>query len=1002
MTEHRIIGYRKVTDKTKYNSRTAELNAEQQAAQHQAQVAVNQATGQTIGTGMEMADKVPTSQALQNAQTVYNAPGTVTHTDGVTSRTDPRNPTGYVAPGARVGNDRQMFPEGWQDPNSVVTEVAGGTLPPDMVAAQKAAIMAQNTELLKQQQIQQENAERMAKNAAAGSAAAQGNATQDGVVNPLSEKTYTGAAGERLQKRLDAGSATNTPADRQEYIQRRRDEGATDPKIREEIDTLPPEQTGGVPKPSESPTTGTGTKTTPETSKTTPKGEETPTGQTEGQMNPRLARISTMLDGIIAATEDPLGPVYKEQIMQEYEDMEEAKANAKLSYDASIERAEDQNDDVQDLMDKYVDLHRKNNDKYTEILRETRDSTQSYVEEQKQRDLERLSWEQNSETRKLSRQKTQQLLSQSIQNALSGSSFSGAANEHLAQTEKEWDIAISNLAQEYSFKKADVSAFYTQKYIDANNQFNLEVFNAAKELDSKIEGYAIQGFNSLQAEKNAKTEAANEYRKALDDANKTYSTNLKGHIKEMQTIITTEKATKLALDTQKKNDAFQFFNFAFTSSTDPALRQAAVDQMKSAGYSLPDTIDMNADPVSFQLATMNNAAKAVASSTNDPFRFTGEGAAEKQALAASALTVVGQLEGGVELNKAQMSYVNQLLDRGQIDEARQHLRGLAVASLKSTQETAYSDRASIVGASTSLVKDLKSIQNTSKEQTLLGGLKEAFSFIDDKAMSDLDADDFTAYKKVIENLKNKMGYSKDPALQRIFAQVENIAGLIINERYGAAVTDGELARAREYIAMSGNTLSDMIIKLEEFSRFSKFQNEVMLNTKMGLPSTDIDMSAPDINSTPDIPSDDVFNEMFTMGAPKTSGVTERDLVTFNVAGRAIKAQRYVASAIQQADAEFFAATGKHIEINQHYRDSAMQAKLYKDLSAKGARVAPPGKSFHEKGLAIDVSNWKEAQPYLKKFGLVNGLKGDMGHFSLGEMNPEFLTHFKGDGHNHTS
>lgn len=251
--------------------------------------------------------------------------------------------------------------------------------------------------------------------------------------------------------------------------------------------------------------------------------------------------IATALDGIISASGDPMGPVYKEMILQDWQNMEDSKASAGANLDASVNRAEDQNNDVTALIDKYTKLHQENNDKYTALLDETRDSQQKYLEEQKQRDIDRLTWEANKETQKLTRQKTQQLLSQSIQNALSGGAFSGAANEQLASTEREWDKSISDLATEYSFKKADVSAFYTQKYVDTNNQFNLDIFNAAKELDSKLEGYAIQGFNSIQAMENAKTTASNDYRTAIDLAKKTYSDNVKGYVKEIQTSINSSR-----------------------------------------------------------------------------------------------------------------------------------------------------------------------------------------------------------------------------------------------------------------------------------------------------------------------------------------------------------------------------------------------------------------------------------------------------------------------------
>lgn len=92
----------------------------------------------------------------------------------------------------------------------------------------------------------------------------------------------------------------------------------------------------------------------------------------------------------------------------------------------------------------------------------------------------------------------------------------------------------------------------------------------------------------------------------------------------------------------------------------------------------------------------------------------------------------------------------------------------------------------------------------------------------------------------------------------------------------------------------------------------------------------------------------------------------------------------IADKIVKADAEMFRATGQHLQINQSYRTYEQQAKLYAELKPKGAQVAPPGKSFHETGNAIDVTNWKEAQPYLNKYGLLNPMANDKGHFSYGE------------------
>jgi hypothetical protein len=109
------------------------------------------------------------------------------------------------------------------------------------------------------------------------------------------------------------------------------------------------------------------------------------------------------------------------------------------------------------------------------------------------------------------------------------------------------------------------------------------------------------------------------------------------------------------------------------------------------------------------------------------------------------------------------------------------------------------------------------------------------------------------------------------------------------------------------------------------------------------------------------------------------------IVATMIGSRSVKVDSSIADKLAQADSDYFAATGKHIQVNQDLRTSAQQQELYnKFKSGKGGRAAPPGHSFHEKGLAVDVTNWQEAMPYLQKYGFKNPLADDKGHFSIGE------------------
>ena len=153
----------------------------------------------------------------------------------------------------------------------------------------------------------------------------------------------------------------------------------------------------------------------------------------------------------------------------------------------------------------------------------------------------------------------------------------------------------------------------------------------------------------------------------------------------------------------------------------------------------------------------------------------------------------------------------------------------------------------------------------------------------------------------------------------------------------------------------------------------------VLASKFGVPASEID----------EVVKSKGFEATYNLlkSSPKASApVTGGDIKTVSVGNTTAKVSSQISDKLASADADFYAATGKHLQINQSYRTTEQQAKLYAELKPKGARVAPPGKSFHEKGLAIDVTNWKEAEKYLRKYGLVNDLADDKGHFSYGETN----------------
>lgn len=166
--EHRLIhrNLADFNDQTKYNSRTAEANAAQQDAQYQAQTAANQAAGSTKATVVPVA-KVATNQALQQAQSVYqnaaagNGSSLDTATGQITAVPQPgvieqsrnaRLDANNATPEQRATNQQNL--KGIMNASDLqpITN-AGITESPQDFETRKAAVEAQKTEQMKQQQI---------------------------------------------------------------------------------------------------------------------------------------------------------------------------------------------------------------------------------------------------------------------------------------------------------------------------------------------------------------------------------------------------------------------------------------------------------------------------------------------------------------------------------------------------------------------------------------------------------------------------------------------------------------------------------------------------------------------------------------------------------------------------------------------------------------------------------------------------------------------------------
>jgi hypothetical protein len=104
-------------------------------------------------------------------------------------------------------------------------------------------------------------------------------------------------------------------------------------------------------------------------------------------------------------------------------------------------------------------------------------------------------------------------------------------------------------------------------------------------------------------------------------------------------------------------------------------------------------------------------------------------------------------------------------------------------------------------------------------------------------------------------------------------------------------------------------------------------------------------------------------------------------------GHTVFLRQTIRDKLLTADAAMFKNKGQHLKINYGFRSNELQYELYQEINGHG-KVAQPGMSFHETGMAIDLSNWRDAQGFMIDAGFVGGCYGieeDLVHYSINEI-----------------
>lgn len=763
-----------------------------------------------------------------------------------------------------------------------------------------------NNELLRQEQIKQEMERDAAKSRAMG------------VIPPALPQQTLGGFQPFGNRTSAEGMKANL--DRQSFIEQKRAEGMSDAQIRTLINTLPPEQTGGVPaaatpaQPQAAPTA------TPQATEAGPQAPAAPTstptgkkGEGEAPVGPVASPGTNLLRNIAATVQDPILKAILLAEADQADAMGNPTAMSQGQFLAGADAAAISKpyDAIDKILDRADATAKKVYASQEAFLKGQYDRNEKLMAAEQENIKNQLSFAQDKGVRDLADANKKMLDSQTIMLALQGGFGSSDGNREILEARLKGEEAIVNLNKEFGFKNTDVSLKFSEMHNQAFDSYQQAWLQATDNFENRVSQLDLQGISNQQAKSNALSGAYKEYTTEIKNARIEHANKISNATKMVLDVLQNQRESKIMEDRweyEKEWDQYVFEqNSAFKAqdlAADSEERQLRRDERQ-------DTLDTKRDDTE-RYKSETKAAELTRLMDGDDVLKKFRDARSSWDSLETAFKEVG----------------NPFRDRAL---AKSYEKLVEVGSVVMPGE--YADITSSAPLANKVIGKISQVIN--------GGQK--WTDAEREALYDIG-----------KSLNEAYARRADEASQKFYMQIDFHNRNVLNPAH-------ELRPSM--IGLPERTTSDQRRSLEDLAEPGLFpDNPIKVN---------------DFNAATDL----------------QSGI---------VGGKTIKAQPYVLSALQRADIAMYEATGQHIQVNEHFRDSATQTRLYKNLSAKGARVAPPGKSFHEKGLALDIANWKEAAPYLARYGLVNGLKDDMGHFSIGEMNPQVISALSNHDHAHRS
>lgn len=358
--------------------------------------------------------------------------------------------------------------------------------------------------------------------------------------------------------------------DRQGFIEQQRGLGKSDAEIRQMIQTMPPEQTGGVTPTTSSvttpPTATTGSTTTTTgsvtpTKDTTGSTTTTPKPTTGGAVQP--SPQANILRQMAALEADPYTRLYLNSAADQLDAIgtpQDPMGQAEFLQGEDAKAISSPYDAIQGILNN-ANTQAKNSEASTKaFLQGQLNRTNAYNAAQKENIQNQLQYAQDKATRDQTDANKKALDAQTIMLALRGGFGSADGNNEINEARLKGEEAIINLQKEFGFKKTDVSLKFTELHNQAFDNYQTSWLAATDNFEQKVNNIALQGISNQQAKGSALSGAYKDYVKEIKDSRIEYAKTVQGATEMVRQAHKEEKQAQIDKEDRALNQISSLLN----------------------------------------------------------------------------------------------------------------------------------------------------------------------------------------------------------------------------------------------------------------------------------------------------------------------------------------------------------------------------------------------------------------------------------------------------------